>query len=102
MRLNTLGCIWALSAAFAPCTASAHQAPLGWAYDYACCSDKDCRPVPNAEVNEGQGGYSYRGQSIPYGDRRIRQSGDEHFHVCTVAGKPDGRVLCLYEPVRGF
>lgn len=82
--------------------ADAHEAPTGWAYDATCCSNRDCRQASHDEVNEGPDGYTYRGQFVAYGDRRIRQSGDEFYHVCTIAGKPDGRVLCIYEPLRGF
>jgi hypothetical protein len=78
--------------------------PHGWAYDASCCSNRDCRSVPSELIHEGPDGFTYTvtGQLIPYGDRRIKQSKDDDFHVCTTAGHENGRVLCIYEPVRGF
>ena len=92
-----------------PQPARGHQAkpvagtPL-WNYGVECCSNKDCREASNDEVGETPQGYLIRASNtlIPYNDRRVKQSGDEFFHICTVGGKPDGRVLCVYVPPRSF
>lgn len=90
--------------------AGAHDAkptatqPLGWAYDYSCCSVNDCREVKDSAVSEDSRGFTIvaTGELIPYGDRRIKQSKDEFFHLCTVAGREDGKALCVYVPNRGI
>lgn len=78
--------------------------PLGWAYDYSCCSLADCREVKDSSVSEDSRGFTIvaTGELIPYGDTRIKRSKDEFFHWCSVAGKPDSRSLCLYVPDRGI
>lgn len=80
--------------------ARAHEAPLGWAYDYECCSGVDCR---QAKVRETINGYVVpSGELIPYGDKRVRLSKDEFFHWCTVRGLDTTATLCIYVPNRGF
>lgn len=73
-------------------------------YEYSCCHDKDCRPVPDGAITEGPNGYVVKatGEVIPYTDKRVRQSPDQNFHWCSVAGLPDSRTLCIYAPGRGF
>lgn len=92
-------------------TAMAHEAvsaagqPLGWRYSYACCSDKDCKPVAAGEVRETAEGYLLvkTGEVVGYQDKRIKDSPDGTFHVCQVAGDFDaGRILCIYVPGRGY
>lgn len=90
----------ALMAAPAP----AHEAPSGWSYDRACCSDKDCRPVPKARVETREDGYyiTWTGEVIPYGDRRLRRSQDEEYHWCgSTAGESLEPTDCLYVPGAG-
>ena len=78
--------------------------PLGWAYDYSCCSLADCREVKDSAIKEDSRGFTIvrTGELIPYGDKRIKRSKDEFFHWCSVAGKEDSRSLCLYVPDRGI
>ena len=78
--------------------------PLGWAYDYSCCSLADCREVKDSAVKEDARGFTIvaTGELIPHGDKRLKQSKDEFFHWCSVAGLPDSRSLCLYVPNRGI
>ena len=84
-------------------TAAAHEAPTGWAYPFACCSNQDCRMVPDQSVLETKGGYlASNGETIPYADTRIRPSPDGKYHLCTVAGKEDTRTICLFVPPRAF
>lgn len=85
--------------------AVAHEAPSGWKYPLLCCSNKDCRPVTSADVAETPDGYLIRatGEVVPYNDRRVKPSGDLDMHLCQQHGDFDnGRVLCLFEPPRGF
>lgn len=81
--------------------AQAHQASTGWAYPWACCSDKDCREVTDAKVGEGPAGYTVpSGELIGYGDKRIKDSPDGLYHWCSVAGEETTRTLCLFVPMR--
>ena len=102
----------ALALAFAalmltPLPAGAHDAPKGWAYPFACCSDYDCRAVTAGRegvVQERPEGYviAATGEVIPYSDARVKHSPDGDFHWCSVAGKADGRTICLFVPPRSF
>lgn len=84
--------------------AKAHDAPAGWSYPYACCSDQDCRPVGSDAIGEGSAGYTIRatGEVLSYADTRVRFSPDGEFHWCSVAGGSDTRTLCLFVPPRAF
>lgn len=89
--------------ALLPSVAFAHEAmptaaqPEGWTYPYACCSGLDCRAVEDADVTEGPTGYTVpSGEQISMTDTRIRFSPDGQYHWCTVAGKNDGRTICLF------
>jgi len=80
------------------------SAPLGWSYPFSCCSGYDCRQVPPADVFEGPDGYRIvgTGEVLAYSDSRIKDSPDGEFHWCSVAGKSDGKTICLFVPPRGF
>jgi len=78
--------------------------PLGWKYPWSCCSNQDCRAEPNG-VAETPAGYTIKatGEVVPYGDKRIKNSPDQDFHVCAHrAGLDAGKVICLFVPARGF
>lgn len=94
----------ALAGAFAAGPAGAHDAPKGWKYPFACCSDYDCRAVPQMTVREAPEGYviDTTGEVLAYGDKRVRNSPDGDFHWCSVAGRNDGRTICLFVPPRAF
>lgn len=81
-----------------------HEAPTGWSYPPSCCSNQDCREVATVDVLEGPDGYRIRqnGETVAYGDTRLKDSPDGAFHLCTVAGTDEGRTLCLFVPPRGF
>lgn len=85
-------------------SAWAHDAPSGWTYPLACCSDYDCREVPDAAIIEGPDGYTIRatGEVIPMTSRKVRNSPDGQFHWCSVAGKDDTGTICLFVPPRAF
>ncbi|MFC3071507.1 hypothetical protein [Shinella pollutisoli] len=84
--------------------ARAHDAPSGWSYPFACCSNDDCRPVAETAVGEGPAGYVVRatGEVVPYADPRVRASPDGDFHWCSVAGEATSRTICLFVPPRAF
>jgi hypothetical protein len=104
--LASLGVLIALSAK----PAGAHEAiptaaqPLGWTYDYSCCSSTDCREVKTKAVKEDETGFTITatGEIIPHGDSRIHRSKDEFYHWCSVAGADDSRSICLYVPDKGL
>lgn len=93
-------------------TASAHEAPMGWLYDGACCSDRDCAELPKGAVKEGPEGYEVTilpGQhpmvkdevfraTVPYTSTKVRQSPDGLYHGCVL---PSGFLICLYVGSRG-
>lgn len=89
--------------------AMAHEAPSGWKYDQGCCSGQDCRQAEDGEVTQDGNGYHYNGQLIRFDDKRIKNSGDHHFHVCEwpeggdMSTEARGRmsVHCLYVPQPG-
>lgn len=87
-----------------PYPAEPHEAPTGWRYPYACCSDRDCRTVSDAAVTEGPEGYVIKvtGEVLPYTDRRVRNSPDGVFHWCSMAGQENSRTICLFVPPRAF
>ena len=103
-----LGCLLFLSALKLP--AYAHEAiptasnPLGWTYDYSCCSLKDCWQSKDEDVKVTKDGYFIEAtkETFKYGDYPIKRSKDEFYHRCSIAGDPTARTICLYVPDRGF
>jgi len=91
-------------ASIAALPAAAHDASSGWSYPLACCSGFDCREVADSDVLERPEGYVIRvtGEVIPMTSRKVRPSPDGVFHWCSVAGKEDGKTICLFVPPRGF
>ncbi|GIL03210.1 MAG: hypothetical protein BroJett030_31090 [Alphaproteobacteria bacterium] len=85
-------------------TARAHDAPSGWSYPFNCCSGYDCRAVPTRAVSTGPDGYviASTGEVVAYSDQRVRHSPDGEYHWCSVAGKDDGRTICLFVPDQVF
>lgn len=75
----------------------AHEAPKGWTYPMACCSNQDCREVD--DVAETTRGYRVpSGEVIPYSDTRVMDSPDGEYHWCA----NHNRTLCLFAPPRSF
>ena len=93
-----------MAAAGYPTLARAHDAPTGWSYDASCCSSVDCREIPSSTLTEGPLGYliSISNETVPYGDKRIKDSPDGHVHWCTINGLDNSRTICLYVPPRSF
>lgn len=94
----------ALIAAMTASAAGAHDAPSGWAYGRECCSSIDCREVPASYVRETPDGYvlTKTGETLAYGDSRIKDSKDDGLHWCTIGGKDTARTICLYMPPRAY
>src|SRR5262245_11857182 len=86
-----------------PAVSTAHDAPSGWTYDASCCSSVDCRQIPASTLTESPVGYliSISHETVPYGDKRIKDSPDGLVHWCTISGRDDSRTICLYVPPRG-
>jgi hypothetical protein len=64
-------------------------------YDPACCSDRDCRPVPVTDLRENaDGSWTYLPRQITFSRHQIRPSKDRHHHTCI--GIHSGLPLCLY------
>lgn len=84
--------------------ASAHDAPTGWKYPYACCSGLDCRPVSQKQISERPEGFviNNTGEVIASSDKRLRYSPDGEYHWCSVAGEEQSRTICLFVPPRGY
>lgn len=84
--------------------ADAHEGPSGWTYPLACCSNQDCREVPDAAVDERPEGYVIvaTGEVVPTTSAKVRHSPDGRFHWCSAGGRPDGRTICLFVPPRLF
>lgn len=72
----------------------AHQAPSGWEYPTTCCNGKDCHPTPVEEVG---GGYYIpeTKETIPYGDSRVKPSGDGESHRCG----SEMHTRCIFIPL---
>src|SRR5690606_27026285 len=83
---------------------AAHQAPSGWAYPYACCSNQDCREVPSTAISERPEGYviNETGEVVDYSDKRVRRSPDGMYHWCSIAGSDRSRTICLFVPPQLF
>lgn len=84
-------------------SAMAHDAPTGWQYGYECCSSIDCRQIPEDWVKETPAGYVMKtGEVLEYTDKRVKSSPDGMTHWCTIAGRDDGRTLCLYRGAKAY
>jgi hypothetical protein len=84
--------------------ASAHDAPAGWKYPWACCSNMDCQQVQPSAVLERPQGYVIQstGEMVGYRDKRIKDSPDGEYHWCAhQAGLDAGQTICLFVPPRG-
>lgn len=67
-------------------------------YDYECCSDEDCRPVPSIDVSEtGHNEWTYLPTGNKFTGSQIKPSKDGRFHVC-IGNKTwnMGKSYCIY------
>ena len=81
------------------CVASAHEAPSGWFYDAACCSNKDCAPIDDAEVEESDAGFFLKTRQEFVPREKTKQGRDENFHLCV--NQFNGSLLCFYRKFSG-
>ena len=60
--------------------------------------------MPQAAISERPEGYVIEGtgEVVAYQDRRLKDSPDGEFHWCSVAGKNDGKTICLFVPPRSY
>lgn len=85
-------------------------------YDYDCCSDQDCSPIPFGSVEIVEDGYRITLKpgdhplvhapftyTIPYDSPNVRVSRDDKYHACVIsigeipeATGPTLSVRCLY------
>ena len=59
----------------------------------------DCREVPTMSVRETKLGYEIaKNGVVPYGDKRLRDSPDGEFHICTQNGEDGKPIICFFVP----
>ncbi len=77
--------------------AGAHEANMGWQYDWVCCSDKDCDEISQDRVRTEPSGYVIDGRfHVP--QTEVRFSPDGRYHACFP--NPDN-LRCFYAPPSG-
>jgi hypothetical protein len=85
--------------------ARAHEAPTGWKYPWACCSNRDCQEMGDKAISERPEGYvvNRTGEVVAYADKRVKDSPDGLYHWCAhQAGVDAGQTICLFVPPKGF
>ena len=95
----------ACSGLLAAVPARAHEAPTGWTYPWACCSNIDCQEVQSTAISERPQGYVIQstGEVVAYSDRRVKNSPDGEYHWCAhQKGLDAGHTICLFVPPKGF
>jgi hypothetical protein len=94
-----------LVAALFTVPAGAHDAPTGWKYPWACCSNMDCQEMSDKAISERPEGYvvNRTGEVVAYADKRVKDSPDGLYHWCAHrAGVDAGQTICLFVPPKGF
>ncbi len=72
-------------------------------YDPACCSQRDCKPVDDKDVEFGQDGLGnswarYKPTGNTFYRYQFKQSQDERYHVCiNPAAQGNNGALCFYD-----
>jgi hypothetical protein len=98
----------AMSVSFLTVPARAHDAPTGWKYPWACCSNMDCQQISrpgDQGVKETPQGYVIESTNevVAYSDKRVKDSPDGEYHWCAhQAGLDAGHTICLFVPPKGF
>ena len=78
----------------------AHEAPAGWEYDAACCSNKDCAPIDDSDVADlGEGGFYIHSRQEHIAFKDTRQGKDDQYHLCV--NQFNGTRLCFYRKFNG-
>lgn len=73
-------------------------------YDYDCCHQRDCGPVPSTQFRPTPSGWQWipNGEIIPYDSHKIRKSPDGSFHRCGQNSPLDPeKARCFYIPEMG-
>jgi hypothetical protein len=98
--LNVLLAVYALAGPAGRHIDDSRVIKAHWLYEPQCCSDRDCRPLPNGAVRLVREGWLIvaTGLVIPFNDRKIHASPDGRFHGCWAGGDARGFLLCLYVP----
>jgi hypothetical protein len=92
---------------FLTANALAHKAKRGWVYDYDCCSEKDCKEIPEDQTPKvtPQGFRLHDGQFVEKNASSRRDSKDHLWHRCdgayTVGPVSVPFIRCLYVPNGG-
>lgn len=86
----------------APVMAQEHDHnQVDW-YDPVCCSNRDCKPVPDSDIEFGineHGNYArYKPTGHTFYRYQFKLSQDERYHVC-INPNADGNngALCFYD-----
>jgi hypothetical protein len=61
-------------------------------YDYECCHDNDCKPVPCEQIEETKQGFKYDGLFFS----KIKPSKDNQCHACILKYDGGRTPMCLY------
>lgn len=76
-------------------------------YPLECCSEKDCAPIPETDVEVTPQGYLIKstGERIPY--KAARTAPDGQYHVCRYTPsspiiQPVARPPCFWAPMTGM
>lgn len=73
--------------------------PHSW-YDPACCSERDCAPIPQGtKVEYAAGGYNVTlpgGSPIFFSQDKVKPSQDGLWHICI--NPVSGTRYCIYVP----
>jgi hypothetical protein len=69
-------------------------------YDAACCSNKDCAPIPDSDVADlGEGGFYIHSRKEHIAFKDTRQGKDDQYHLCV--NQATGARLCFYRKYSG-
>jgi hypothetical protein len=69
-------------------------------YDAACCSNKDCAPIPDSDVADlGEGGFYIHSRKEHIAFKDTRQGKDDQYHLCV--NQQTGARLCFYRKYSG-
>lgn len=78
-----------------------HRAESHSFYPSWCCSDKDCHPIPDEEMQMENGGWRHipSGAFIPF--EKTLPSPDGRFHGCPTTHETPVRMKCFWAPGAG-
>lgn len=90
----------AIIAALASFPALAHDAPSGTPYPIICCSNHDCAPIAETDLEPTVEGFRVRqtGELIRYTSDKVKPSPDGQYHRCTYGGRPEALTRCILVP----